>query len=107
MSSPPKTYRKFIDTFPSLGEAWESMRRAGNESGELDESSKLLVKIGIAAGAMREGAVHSAVRKARAGGVSDRDILQVVALAASTLGLPSTVAVWTWVDEVLKEEDSD
>jgi 4-carboxymuconolactone decarboxylase len=48
---------------------------------------------------MREGAVHSGVRKARDTGASTAEMEQVVALAASTIGLPAAVAVWTWVRE--------
>jgi hypothetical protein len=32
--------------------------------------------------------------------------MQVVALAASTLGMPSTVAVFTWIDEVIPKRTS-
>jgi len=52
-------------------------------------------------GAMREGAVHSAVRKARAAGVTRADIEQVVALAASTVGFPSAVALHSWCLDTL------
>ena len=55
------------------------------------------MKLGIAIGAMREGAIHSSVRKALVMGVTRTEIEQVIALAAGTLGLPSTVAVFTWV----------
>jgi alkylhydroperoxidase/carboxymuconolactone decarboxylase family protein YurZ len=48
---------------------------------------------------MKEGAVHSAVRKAIAAGVSRDEIGQIVAMAASTLGFPSTVAVYSWIHE--------
>jgi hypothetical protein len=48
---------------------------------------------------MREGAVHSAVRKARDASVSLAEMEQVVALAASTIGFPSSVAVWSWIRE--------
>jgi alkylhydroperoxidase/carboxymuconolactone decarboxylase family protein YurZ len=48
---------------------------------------------------MREGAVHSGVRKARDAGASLAELEQVVALAASTIGLPAAVAAWTWVKE--------
>lgn len=71
------------------------------ENGPLDEKTARLVKLGIAIGAMREGAVHSSVRKAVALGISERKLDQVVALAAGTLGLPSTVAVHSWVRDVL------
>jgi alkylhydroperoxidase/carboxymuconolactone decarboxylase family protein YurZ len=56
-----------------------------------------LVKLGIAIGAMREGAVHSSVRKARAAGASAAEMQQVLALAATTIGFPATVAAFTWV----------
>ena len=60
-----------------------------------------LVKLGIAIGAMREGAIRSGVRKAQVMGIRREEIEQVVALAAGTLGLPSTVAVFTWVRDHL------
>jgi alkylhydroperoxidase/carboxymuconolactone decarboxylase family protein YurZ len=72
------------------------VHEAGRD-GPLDARTARLVKLGIAIGAMREGAIHSSVRKARAEGITMREIEQVVALAAGTLGLPSTVAVYTWI----------
>ncbi|RMF66863.1 MAG: carboxymuconolactone decarboxylase family protein [Calditrichaeota bacterium] len=101
-SEPPKTYQEFVKRFPKLGEAWENIAAAG-KSGPLDEKTQRLVKLGIAIGAMREGAVHSSVRKARALDISDEELLQVVALAAGTLGLPSTVAVYSWVQDILSK----
>lgn len=50
---------------------------------------------------MREGAVHAGVRKALAQGISRAEIEQIIALAAGTLGLPATVAIYSWVQEVL------
>jgi len=95
LPEPPKTYRQFVDRYPKLAEAWEKIGDAGAD-GPLDDETVRLIKLAIAIGAMREGAVHASVRKARALGI-DRDALeQVVALAAGTLGLPSTVAVWSW-----------
>jgi alkylhydroperoxidase/carboxymuconolactone decarboxylase family protein YurZ len=43
--------------------------------------------------------VHSGVRKARDVGVTPAEMEQVVALAASTIGLPAAVAAWSWVKE--------
>ena len=94
---PPKAYREFVQTYPHLGAAWDKARDQEGD-GPMDEKSRRLVKLGIAVGAMRQGAVSSAARKARAAGVSDDEIRQVVALAASTLGFPSTVAVFTWIN---------
>jgi alkylhydroperoxidase/carboxymuconolactone decarboxylase family protein YurZ len=85
-----------VKRFPKLGEAWEAVHEAGRD-GPLDARTARLVKLGIAVGAMREGAIHSSVRKALAEGITRQEIEQVVALAAGTLGLPSTVAVHTWI----------
>ena len=62
------------------------------------------MKLAVAAGALREGEVGSASRKARAGGVSEEEIAQVIALAASVLGFPATVAVYSWVQPTPKKK---
>ena len=99
---PPKTYETFVRRYPKLAEAWERIAEAGRD-GPLDAKTARLIKLGIAVGAMREGAVHSGVRKALAAGISVEEIEQIVVLAASTLGMPSTVAVFTWAhDEIGK-----
>ncbi len=99
---PPKAYEQFIERYPKLGEAWEALREA-EQAGPLDRKISRLVKLGIAVGAQHTGAVHSAVRKAISAGASRKEIEQVIALAAGTIGLPSTVAVNTWIQEQLAE----
>ncbi len=96
LPTPPETYTAFIERYPQLGEAWQKIAEAG-ESGPLDERTRRLVKLAVAIGAMREGAVHASVRKARAMGIEDDALGQVVALAAGTIGLPAAVAVFSWM----------
>jgi alkylhydroperoxidase/carboxymuconolactone decarboxylase family protein YurZ len=93
---PPKSYDAFVSRYPKLSEAWEKIGEAGRD-GPLDDKTIRLIKLAISIGAMREGAVHSGVRKALAAGISVDELEQVVALAASTIGMPSTVAIFTWV----------
>jgi len=100
IDEPPPAYLDFVGRYPKLGDAWERVGEAGVE-GPLDMPTVRLVKLGIAIGAMREGSVHADVRKALAAGVAPEAIEQVVALAAGTLGFPSTVVVFTWVREVV------
>jgi alkylhydroperoxidase/carboxymuconolactone decarboxylase family protein YurZ len=97
-SRPPAAHQQFVRRFPRLGEAWNLVNREGGE-GPLDAKTQRLVKLAVGIGALREGAVHSGVRKARDAGASLAEMEQVVALAASTIGFPSTVAVWSWVRE--------
>ncbi len=97
-SRPPAAHRQFVARFPRLGKAWDLVSEEG-AAGPLDEKTQRLVKLAAAIGAMREGAVHSGVRKARDAGATMAEMEQVVALAASTVGLPAAVAVWTWLHD--------
>jgi 4-carboxymuconolactone decarboxylase len=99
----PKTHGQFTTRYPALAKAWEATAEADRQ-GPLDEQTQRLVKLAIAIGALREGAVHASVRKARAMGIDTEAIEQVVALSAGTLGMPSTVATYTWVRDVLDGE---
>lgn len=101
-NEPPKKFRRFTKRYPKLGAAWDLLREAEAE-GPLDDRTRRLVKLAVAIGALREGAVHASVRKALALGIPKEELEQVVALAASTLGLPATVAAFTWVHDVLDE----
>jgi alkylhydroperoxidase/carboxymuconolactone decarboxylase family protein YurZ len=97
-------YQDFLKRYPGLAEAWEAVHKE-EAKGPLDARDQRLVKLAVALGAFREGAVRSAVRKALKAGVSREEIEQVVALGASTLGMPSSVAVFSWVQTVLKEAE--
>lgn len=98
-------YMDFIKRFPRLGEAWSTIHEEEGQ-GPLDARTIRLVKLAVAMGAFREGAVHSAVRKAVAAGVTREELEQVVALAASTLGMPSSVAVFTWLQDTLAKVEA-
>jgi alkylhydroperoxidase/carboxymuconolactone decarboxylase family protein YurZ len=98
--TPPETYQAFVQRYPQIAAAWERLAEAGKQ-GPLDDKTRRLVKLALAIGALREGAVHANVRKALAMGVSREEIEQVIALAAGTLGLPATVAVFSWVQDSL------
>jgi alkylhydroperoxidase/carboxymuconolactone decarboxylase family protein YurZ len=99
-SGPPPTYFAFIDRYPLIHQAWDLLHEA-EKQGPLNAEQIRLVKLGIAIGAMKEGAVHAAARKALAAGVSPQAIEQVVALSASAIGLPSAVAIFSWLREHL------
>lgn len=93
---PPEAYTAFAAAFPELAACWRATQDAG-AVGPLSPRDQRLVKLAIACGSLRASAVHSAVRKARARGVTDAEIRQVVALAAGTLGFPAAVALAQWV----------
>lgn len=96
LPKPPRTYDEFSETFPALRKAWDLLGDAAKD-GPLDDRTARLVKLGVAIGAMREGAVHSSARKAKALDITSDELNQVVAIASSIIGMPSAVAVWTWL----------
>ena len=52
-----------------------------------------------------EGAVHASVRKSLARGISADEIEQGVKLGVGTLGFPSARAVYSWVQDVVGDND--
>jgi 4-carboxymuconolactone decarboxylase len=102
---PPQVYQDFTERFPGLTEAWELIGAAGAD-GPLQDPALRLLKLAVAIGGMRKGAILSSVRKARALGVSRGAIEQVVALAAGTIGLPTTIEAFRLVQEGFAQCDA-
>jgi 4-carboxymuconolactone decarboxylase len=101
MTDLPQPYLKFMHEFPALGQAYQQLGSAAHDSGPLDERARQLVKLALAVGAGHEGAVHAHTRRALAMGLSPDEIKHVVVLAVTTLGLPRSVAAYTWVNDIL------
>jgi alkylhydroperoxidase/carboxymuconolactone decarboxylase family protein YurZ len=97
----PKSFRQFTGENPAVTRAYEALGEACAKAGPLDERTRELVKLGMAIGGRLEGAVHSHARRALTAGATSAQIRHVVALAAPTVGFPTTVAAYTWVEEVL------
>ena len=92
----PGTYKRFIEKFPELGAAHESVAKAVERAGPLDEKQCALIKIGICVGAGLDSALRSHVRRALQHGASTEEIEQAVLLGMNTVGFPKTVAAWSW-----------
>ena len=97
----PKPFLAFTRQHPAVAKAYEALGQAGAEAGPLDAKTRELVKLGIAIGGRLEGAVHAHARRALEAGLTPAEIRHVVALAPPTVGFPTTVAVYTWVEEIL------
>jgi 4-carboxymuconolactone decarboxylase len=106
-SNAPKSYLDFVTRFPKLSEAWDLMRESGSSAGPIDARTQLLIKLGIAIGSGRTGSVSSATRKGLNNGVTMEELEQVIALAASTIGLPAAVAALQWSRAVEQKSPSN
>jgi len=105
MSKPPKRFREFIETHRDVGAAYEALGEATRSAGPLDAKTAALVKLGIAIGMKHEGAVHAHTRKARSAGCSDDELRHAAILATTTLGFPSMMAAYSWIDDIVSADD--
>lgn len=104
MKQLPKRFKKFQKEFPEVAKAYEELGSAVHKSGPLNEKTRSLVKLAISTGAGMEGAVHSHTRKAVEAGCSKTEIKQTVMLALPTIGFPATMAVMSWVEDIIEKE---
>jgi alkylhydroperoxidase/carboxymuconolactone decarboxylase family protein YurZ len=101
----PNIYLRFRDDYPKVAAALDGLAEAVDKTGPLDERSARLVKLGLAVGALAEGAVRSNVRKALSAGATADEVRQVGMMAITTCGFPAAIAGIKWIDEVLSAAD--
>ena len=104
MAELPEPFRRFEAMARDVVQAYEALGKACAEAGPLDAKTRELVKLGMAIGGRLEGAVHAHGRRAVAAGATPAELRHVVALAVTTVGFPTTIAAFTWLDEVLDPE---
>ena len=97
----PAAYREFRASYPRVADALDQLGEASAGAGPLDERTQRLVHLGIAIGALAEGAVRSNVRRALDAGATEDEIRHVSLLAITTGGFPTAIAGLTWTEEVL------
>jgi 4-carboxymuconolactone decarboxylase len=97
----PRAYRDFRATYPEVANTLDRLGQATDNAGPLDERTRRLVHLGIAIGALAEGAVRSNVRKALDAGASVDEVRHVSLLAITTSGFPTAIAGLGWTEEVL------
>ena len=101
MSNIPKRFTRFLEDYPDVGKAYETLGDAVHAAGPLDPKSRALIKLAISVGAGLEGAAHSHIRKALAAGLTEDELRHAVLLALPTIGLPSMMAAMTWIDDIV------
>ena len=104
MKQLPKRFKKFQKDFPDVAKAYEELGTSVHKSGPLDDKTRALIKLAISSGAGLEGAVHSHTRKAIEAGCIKEEIKQTIMLALPTIGFPATMAVMSWVEDIIEKK---
>ena len=100
----PKAYRDLLRAHPKFMAALEAMGEAARDEGPLDARTVALVKLAYGIGAGLEGATHSQVVRALEAGCTRKELLQVVLLAAPTIGFPPMARGRCWVQEAIAKK---
>lgn len=107
MSKLPSRFIDFQKTYPELFAAYDELGKQASTAGPLDKKQVALIKLGIAAGARLEGAVHSHCRRAMEAGATAEEIRHAILLTVTTLGFPTMMACLSWVDETIDRAGKD
>jgi alkylhydroperoxidase/carboxymuconolactone decarboxylase family protein YurZ len=99
----PGIYKDFMQQFPDVASSYEDLAVKCHGSGPLDEKTRRLIKLGIAIGLSSEGGVRSHARRALEEGVSADELRHTVILALTTIGFPTMIAAFKWVEEVIEK----
>jgi alkylhydroperoxidase/carboxymuconolactone decarboxylase family protein YurZ len=84
---------------PALWEAYNQLGQAAAAAGPLDARTERLVKLAIAVGSGREGAVHSHVHRGLDAGLTTDELRHVALLAITTIGWPAAIAALSWIED--------
>jgi 4-carboxymuconolactone decarboxylase len=82
----PVRYQHFEKSYPAVIQAVEALGEATQSAAPLDSKTRALVKLAIAAGALRESAVHSHTRRALEAGCTPDELRHLGVLAITTMG---------------------
>ena len=99
----PLVVQEIAAKYPEVWDAYGRLGQAVSAAGPLDAKTERLIKLALAIGAGREGAVHSHARRAVRAGWSADELRQVALLGISTLGWSGAVAAYCWIDDVIGE----
>ncbi|MDE2927354.1 MAG: carboxymuconolactone decarboxylase family protein [Acidobacteriota bacterium] len=99
----PEFLQRVVERYPQVWDDYGWLSRTVGEVEGLDVRSQRLVKLGIAIGAGRRGAVHSHARKCRKAGLSNAEIYHAALLAITTVGWSGGIAALSWINDELGE----
>jgi AhpD family alkylhydroperoxidase len=105
MSDLPRAYDQFSREHPELARAYENLGEIAAGSGPLDQRTRELIKLGMAAANGSVSAVQSHVHRALEIGVSPDEIEHAILLGVNTLGFPAMMAALTWAKAAIQNHN--
>ena|SRR5664279_777420 len=98
----PNAFLSLREAYPEVAQAYDALAEATHAAGSLTNRERQLVKLALSIGAGLEGATHSHVRRSLEQGLTAEELRQVALLGVTTLGFPSAVRGYTWINDILE-----
>ncbi len=99
----PSVVEKFAQNQPRVWEAYNQLGEAVAAAGPLDSKTQRLLKLAIAVGGSREGAVRSHTRRGLKAGLTPEELEQTALLGITTVGWPAAFAARCWIEEEIEK----
>lgn len=100
----PSVVDQFAQDQPQVWEAYNQLGEAVSQAGPLDVKTQRLIKLGIAIGAAREGAVRAHTRRGLKAGLTPDELKHVALQGITTVGWPTAFAAHCWISEVIEKQ---
>jgi alkylhydroperoxidase/carboxymuconolactone decarboxylase family protein YurZ len=99
----PRFLQKVIQRYPEVWQSYENLGKEITSIGALDSKTQHLVKLSIAIGAGREGAVHSHTKRCVKAGIPNEQMFQTAMLAVTTIGWSGAMAALSWINDIVDD----
>ncbi|GAB4471296.1 MAG: carboxymuconolactone decarboxylase family protein [Anaerolineales bacterium] len=107
MSQLPKPYQHFGKQYAEIYQAYEGLGETIAKVSVLEQKTRELIKLGMAAASKSESAVQSHTHRALEAGATAQEIEHAILLGITTLGFPTTMAALTWAKEAIEDHLED
>ena len=97
----PEHFKKFVDRFPGVWEAHQSLTEATAKCGPLDRKARELIKIAVAAAANQETGVERHAVMAAQEGATEEEVCQAILQIVTIVGFPRASAALKWAGRAL------
>ncbi len=102
----PSIVDQFAQRQPKVWDAYNQLGEAVSSAGPLDAKTQRLIKLAIAVGAGREGAVRAHTRRGLRAGLTHQELEHAALLGITTVGWPTAFAAHCWIEEEIAKKKS-
>jgi AhpD family alkylhydroperoxidase len=99
----PRPYQSVAREHSRVWQAYEALGKAVADEGPLEQKTRELIKLGMAAGAGSMSAVQSHTHRALNAGATPDEVEHTLLLGVTTLGWPTAMAAYTWARVALED----